>query len=72
MQDQAKLQLRIDKLWALEFGNGSGRGLTTTLYYTAGTFSETYGTFGSIVPAPARAQQPERFSRKAEFANSPV
>ncbi len=50
MQDEADLQIRIPSLWALEFGNGGSAGPTTTLYYTAGTFSETYGTFGSIVP----------------------
>ncbi len=54
MQDQAKLQLRIDGLWALQFGNGGSAGPVNTLYYTAGNFGETYGTFGSIVPAPGQ------------------
>ncbi len=50
MQDQAKLQLRIDGLWALQFGNGQGSGPVNTLYFTAGNFAETYGTFGTILP----------------------
>lgn len=50
MLDESKLPMRIDKLWALEFGNGGSAGPTNTLYYTAGTFDETYGEFGSIVP----------------------
>jgi uncharacterized protein (TIGR03118 family) len=50
MLDESKLPIRIDALWALEFGNGGSAGPTNTLYYTAGTFSETYGTFGTILP----------------------
>jgi uncharacterized protein (TIGR03118 family) len=56
MFDQAKLQLRIEGLWALEFGNGQGSGPATTLYFTAGTFGEAYGTFGSIVPTPGQGK----------------
>jgi uncharacterized protein (TIGR03118 family) len=48
--DESKLPMRIDKLWALEFGNGGSAGPTTTLFYTAGTFDETYGEFGTILP----------------------
>ena len=54
MLDEAKLQLRIEGLWALEFGNGGSAGPSNTLYYTAGTFDEAYGTFGSIVPLPGQ------------------
>jgi len=50
MLDESDLQLRIDKLWALEFGNGGSAGPTNTLYFTAGTFDETYGIFGMILP----------------------
>lgn len=50
MFDEAKLQLRIDKLWALEFGNGGSAGPINTLFFTAGTFDETYGIFGTILP----------------------
>lgn len=44
------LPLQIDGLWALAFGNGSGGGPTTTLYFTAGLFGESHGMFGSMVP----------------------
>lgn len=54
MLDESKLPMRIDKLWALEFGNGGSAGPTTTLFYTAGTFDETYGEFGTILPTPGQ------------------
>jgi uncharacterized protein (TIGR03118 family) len=56
MLDESKLAMRIDKLWALQFGNGGSAGPTNTLFYTAGTFDETYGAFGMIVPAPGQGQ----------------
>jgi uncharacterized protein (TIGR03118 family) len=46
--DPAALPLRIESLWGLGFGNGAGSGPTTTLYFTAGTFAEAHGTFGTI------------------------
>lgn len=54
MLDESKLPIRINSLWALQFGNGGSAGPTTTLFYTAGTFDETYGTFGMIVPTPGQ------------------
>ncbi len=62
MQDEAKLQLRIDKLWAIEFGNGHSAGPTNTLFFTAGTFDETYGIFGTILPVSGQgaATNPQR------------
>jgi hypothetical protein len=42
--------MRLDGLCALEFGNGSTAGPTTTLFYTAGTFGEAYGSFGMVPP----------------------
>jgi uncharacterized protein (TIGR03118 family) len=50
MFDVNQLPLKIDGLWAIAFGNGSGGGPTTTLFFTGGTFSEAHGIFGSIVP----------------------
>ena len=44
------LTLQIDGLWALAFGNGSGGGPATTLYFTAGPFKENHGMFGSMTP----------------------
>jgi len=46
--DPAALQLRIEGLWGLGFGNGSGSGPATTLYFTAGVFGEEHGILGSI------------------------
>ena len=54
MQDEADLQLRIDGLWALQFGNGGSAGPVNTLYFTAGNLDESHGTFGSIVPLPGQ------------------
>jgi uncharacterized protein (TIGR03118 family) len=44
----AALQLQINGLWGLGFGNGSGSGPTTTLYFTAGAFGEAHGILGSM------------------------
>ena len=44
------LTLQIDGLWALAFGNGSGGGSASTLYFSAGTFGESHGIFGSMTP----------------------
>jgi uncharacterized protein (TIGR03118 family) len=48
--DLASMQLRLDGLWGLGFGNGSGSGSKTTMYFTAGAFGEAHGTFGSVIP----------------------
>jgi uncharacterized protein (TIGR03118 family) len=42
-------QLRIDGLWALQFGNGAAAGPKTTLFFTAGPQEESHGLFGSLV-----------------------
>ncbi len=44
----AALQLQINGLWGLGFGNGMSSGPKTTLYFTAGYFDEAHGIFGSI------------------------
>jgi uncharacterized protein (TIGR03118 family) len=44
--------LQIDGLWALEFGNGSTAGPTTTLFFTAGIDAGGHGLFGTITPQP--------------------
>lgn len=49
--DPSNLQLQINGLWGLGFGNGGSAGPTTTLFFTAGVFGEAHGLFGSIVPA---------------------
>jgi uncharacterized protein (TIGR03118 family) len=42
--------IAIDGLWALEFGNDGGAGLSTRLFFTAGPNDELDGLFGSIDP----------------------
>jgi uncharacterized protein (TIGR03118 family) len=46
------LPVQIDGLWALTFGNGGSDGPTGTLFFTAGSFGEVHGIFGSITPHP--------------------
>jgi uncharacterized protein (TIGR03118 family) len=55
--------IQIDKLWALQVGNGGAGGVTTAVYFTAGPFGESHGLFGSLTTAapgspegPAEAQ----------------
>lgn len=52
--DPNVLQLQVNGLWGLGFGNGGSAGPTTTLFFTAGVFGETHGLFGSIVALPGR------------------
>jgi uncharacterized protein (TIGR03118 family) len=68
MLDESKLQLRIDKLWALVFGNGGSAGPTNTLFFTAGTFDETYGILGTILPTAGQgiAAELQRSSKIAK------
>ena len=47
--------LTIDGLWGLEFGNGSGSGSASTLYFTAGPDDESHGLFGELNPVPEPA-----------------
>jgi uncharacterized protein (TIGR03118 family) len=42
--------IAIDGLWGLAFGNGSGAGPSTSLYFTAGSDGEQHGLFGTITP----------------------
>ena len=45
--------LRIDGLWALQFGNGGSADVSKdTLFFTAGPAGEHHGLFGTLVPAP--------------------
>jgi uncharacterized protein (TIGR03118 family) len=53
--------IRIDGLWALQFGHGttasSANGLTNTLFFTAGPDDEGHGLFGSLVNVPPPGRQ---------------
>ena len=44
--------LVIDGLWGIGFGNGSGSGPITTLYFAAGPDDENHGVFGSVTFNP--------------------
>ena len=59
----AVLQLQIESMWGLGFGNGSGSGPATTLYFTAGAFEEAHGIFGSITCCTVSAGQDLRSKR---------
>ncbi len=51
------LQLQIEGIWGMGFGNGTSSGPKTTLYFAAGTFGEAHGIFGSVTccsAGPAR------------------
>ena len=48
LQDDQGLPISINGLWGLGFGNGTGSGPTTTLYFAAGYFAEAHGLFGTI------------------------
>jgi uncharacterized protein (TIGR03118 family) len=48
LQDAANNPIQIDGLWGLAFGNGTGAGPATSLYFAAGSNHEQDGLFGSI------------------------
>jgi uncharacterized protein (TIGR03118 family) len=43
--------IQINKLWALQVGNGGRGGLASAVYFTAGPFDEAHGLFGSLTTA---------------------
>ena len=48
--------IQIDRLWALQVGNGGAGGAADTVYFTAGIFDESHGLFGAlstVAPGPA-------------------
>jgi hypothetical protein len=55
----ANVQLTIDGIWGLGFGNGSGSGPKTTLFFTAGPFNQAHGIFGSMIPKSGPANDSE-------------
>ena len=48
LNDANDKPIQISGLWGLTFGNGTGAGPATTLYFAAGTNHEQDGLFGSI------------------------
>jgi len=53
--------VKIDGLWALQFGHGttasSANGLTNTLFFTAGPAEEDHGLFGTLVSVAPPGRQ---------------
>ena len=45
--------IQIDRLWALQVGNGGAGGAADTVYFTAGIFDEAHGLFGALSTASA-------------------
>jgi uncharacterized protein (TIGR03118 family) len=50
LNNSAGTAIAISGLWGIAFGNGSGAGSASTLYFTAGPGNETHGLFGSLTP----------------------
>jgi uncharacterized protein (TIGR03118 family) len=50
LQDSTNAPIAISGLWGLTFGNGTGSGPATTLYFTAGSDGEQHGLLGTITP----------------------
>jgi uncharacterized protein (TIGR03118 family) len=46
-------------LWALTFGNGGNGGITSDLYFTAGSAAENHGLLGSLAPTSPTTSTPE-------------
>jgi len=55
MQNEANVDIEIDELWGITFGNGAAAGDIGTLYFTAGPAGEEHGLFGSLKPTTATA-----------------
>ena len=51
MLDDSGLPIRLEGLWGLGFGNGANSGPVNTLYFTAGSFGESHGIFGTVAVA---------------------
>jgi hypothetical protein len=51
--------IRIEGLWALQVGNGGAGGRGDSVYFTAGSFGERHGLFGSLTTvAPGTPEGP--------------
>jgi uncharacterized protein (TIGR03118 family) len=50
LEDATNTPIAIGGLWGLTFGNGTGSGAATTLYFTAGSDGEQHGLFGTLTP----------------------
>jgi uncharacterized protein (TIGR03118 family) len=64
-QNEAGVGIVINRLWALNFGNGGAGGDPNTLYFTAGIGEEEHGLFGSLKQTTATATSLIQFSTSA-------
>jgi uncharacterized protein (TIGR03118 family) len=48
LRDASNAPIKIDGLWALQFGNDATAGPATTLFFSAGIDHEAHGLFGTI------------------------
>jgi len=62
LQNEAGVDIVIDELWALQFGNGGNGGGVKTLYFTAGIGEEEHGLFGKLNPTTATATSLVQFA----------
>ena len=69
MTDSSGPYLKIDKLWALVFGNGANGGDSKTLYFTAGIFGEQHGLLGSLTPIITSPPPQIKFSSTDYFVS---
>lgn len=67
LKNEAGVDIEINKLWALIFGNGVAGGDLGTLYFSAGIGEEEHGLFGSLKPTTASATSLIQFATD-EFA----
>lgn len=56
----ANVPLTVGGIWGLGFGNGviGGSGPKTSLSFTAGTFNQAHGVFGSMIPKSGLGHKP--------------
>jgi uncharacterized protein (TIGR03118 family) len=62
LKNEAGVDISIEGLWALQFGNGGAGGDPNALYFTAGTAAEEHGLFGSLRPTTASATSLVQFA----------
>src|SRR5205085_6583873 len=62
LQNEAGVEIEIDELWGLRFGNGGAGGDPNTLYFSSGLGEEEHGLFGKLNPTTAQATSLVQFA----------
>jgi uncharacterized protein (TIGR03118 family) len=57
LKDENDKVVKLDGLWGIGFGNGTGAGSFNTLFFAAGPDGEQHGLFGSLTPVAAELTQ---------------